>query len=298
MDITNNSDAAKLALLAMCAEDTFKSLADDDRGNLFPTPDPRISQAGWNIVGNIIGKDATQVERKIGLGEMVYYGFLAQSKLDASEYVAVIRGTEDILEWIENVEFLPVQHPSGGNVEDGFFSIYLSMEFIRSNKGQSINLANGIANIVGNNRVIVTGHSLGSALATYLTYDLAYINNGPNWGSSCLFASPNPGDEIFATNFEAVVGHSNYTVYNYSRDKVPTLPPTFFCYTHLQNTIKITPLSANAKIFFSVLDLPKSLGASHHAVCYAAMLDYQAADWKNMPDIDKDCAACIVGPNP
>jgi hypothetical protein len=36
---------------------------------------------------------------------------------------------------------------------------------------------------------------------------------------------------------------------------------------------------------------------SHHAICYAAMLDYAAANWQSMPPLDQSCAACILGPN-
>jgi hypothetical protein len=28
------------------------------------------------------------------------------------------------------------------------------------------------------------------------------------------------------------------------------------------------------------------------------MLNYDAADWTAVPPVDKDCAACIQGPNP
>jgi hypothetical protein len=36
---------------------------------------------------------------------------------------------------------------------------------------------------------------------------------------------------------------------------------------------------------------------NHHTICYAATLDYQVSDWKNVPAVDQECAACILGPN-
>jgi hypothetical protein len=90
---------------------------------------------------------------------------------------------------------------------------------------------------------------------------------------------------------------ATYTLYNYSRDLVPTVPFALG-YTALPQAIKFTPDQAQANIRYNPL-LPlevRNVGCQHHAVCYAAMLDFHAADWKTLPAIDADCAACIIGP--
>jgi hypothetical protein len=59
---------------------------------------------------------------------------------------------------------------------------------------------------------------IGAALATYLTLDLV---RGPIGGrvSGCFFASPHPGNAVFATLFDQT--NNGYQVYNYIFDIVP-----------------------------------------------------------------------------
>jgi hypothetical protein len=103
-----------------------------------------------------------------------------------------------------------------------------------------------------------------------------------------MFASPRAGDVTFARNYDAKVG--DYIVYDYVLDIVPKVP-LFFGYSPLPKAIIFEPADAQAVI-------QHTLGGNHHAICYAAMIDYTAANWANVPAADKDCAACIKGPNP
>jgi hypothetical protein len=250
--------------------------------------------AGWNVIGFISAVDAVLDTQQLGAGQRCYYGFLACSKDDPTEYIAVIRGTPNTTEWIEDAEFLPVSAPvrMAGWVENGFFSIYESMEYTPVGGTASMPVIDGIAATVGRNRVTVLGHSLGGALAAYLTLDLA-LATLQFAGTLCavMFASPHPGDSAFARFFDANV--ADYMVYNYSRDTAPHVPaviPFLVNYAALPLTFVFQPQDADAVI-------QNTPGGNHHAICYAAMLDYQAADWTNMPAVDKECAACIEGPN-
>ena len=278
--------AAQMALLVMYAEDTFDALGTAGQGNLRPPLDARVA-AGWKLVGYFSGRDALLDTQHVGLGDQVFYGFLAQSRGDATQFIAVVRGTAGLLEWLEDGEFVPMPHPLAGTVESGFYSIYSSMQYTGAD-GVAKNLAAGIAAAVGNNDVTVIGHSLGSTLATYLTLDLAVGQKLGSGLSACLFASPRPGDSAFAEYFDRHV--SAYKVFNYSLDLVPQVPK-FFGYGALPRAREFEPQEAQANI-------RSSLDGNHHAVCYAAMLNYAAADWGSMPAADKDCAACILGVNP
>lgn len=286
----NDPQAAQYALLIMYAEDMYDALSDGSgkKNNLTPPIDPRVS-ANWTVVGFITAVDALADAQAIGLGTRFYYGFLAYSNTDNTKYVAVIRGTANASEWIEDVEFIPKPAPANmaGTVEDGFFSIYDSMLYapIGSAAGQPI--VAGIATAVGGNQLTVLGHSLGSALATYLTLDLMVSGQLQNPSSACMFASPHTGDNTFVQFFDQKV--ASYKVYNYSSDIVPRVP-FMFGYAALPKALEFQPQDANAII-------QNTLGGNHHAVCYAAMINYGAANWKNMPQIDQDCAACILGPN-
>jgi triacylglycerol lipase len=77
--------------------------------------------------------------------------------------------------------------------------------------------AEGIANIAGDGHVTVAGQSLGSALATYLSLEIAK-HPGPRI-SACLFASPRTGDAAWAALYDDIVGDCR--LFNYVLDVVP-----------------------------------------------------------------------------
>jgi triacylglycerol lipase len=273
-----NEEAAKMALLAMYAEDTYETAGKIPETVVQPKIDPRVAAAGWDFVAYITAQDAILDEKSMGLGKTVFYGFLARSVSNADQYIAVIRGTEGIVEWIEDAEFTPVNHPLGGKVEDGFFSIYSSMEYLKAD-GTSVPVAAGIAQEVSGKQVTVIGHSLGSAIATYLTLDLA-VSRKVNV-SACLFASPRTGNLDFVNHFDQSV--ATYAVYDYWLDLVPTVPG-LFGYSALPKTTKIAP---NVEV------IRVSPACNHHAICYAQLLFPSSVDVKNLPEVDVNCAACI-----
>ena len=175
-----------------------------------------------------------------------------------------------------------------GTVENGFFSIYGSMKYAPVGSTALQPVVAEISAAVGTNNLTVLGHSLGSALATYLTLDLAVSSSFKGNLSACMFASPHPADSSFAQFFGQKV--LNYKVFNYSRDIVPKVP-FGLGYAALPKGLEFEPQDANAKIKCTV-------GGNHHAICYAAMIDYSAGAWQNVPPVDQDCAACILGANP
>ena len=287
----NDPQAAQYALLVMYAEDMYDALADLNKADPAPPIDARVV-INWKVVGFITAVDALLDSQNLGLGNRFYYGFLAYSVTDPTQYVAVIRGTANASEWIEDVEFVSIPAPApprmAGRVENGFFSIYSSMEYTPVGTENPQPVVDGIATAVGANKVTVLGHSLGSSLATYLALDLTVSGKLQNPLSACMFASPHTGDATFVQFFDQKV--ANYKVYNYSRDIVPQVPFAFG-YAALPKALAFAAQDANANI-------KSTLGGNHHAVCYAAMIDYNAANWKAMPPIDQDCTACILGPNP
>ena len=299
--------AAQMALTVMRAEDMFRQLRDGgQQEKLDPPLDPAL-EAAYELVGYLAASDAlVEFDAKLNKKVMrpsavtVFYGFLARSRASAHQYLAVIRGTGSLLEWLKDAQGLPVPHDaSNGHVEMGFSSIYDTMTYHAYAGGQfvggSIRASEGIAAAVPDGKLTVVAHSLGSALATYLTLDLATIEKMGDRVTTNMFASPHTGDVAFVDYFDQNV--ATYTLYNYSRDLVPTVPFALG-YSALPRAIKFTPDDAQADIKYSaLLPLePNNIGCQHHAVCYAAMLDFHAADWKTLPDIDQGCVACIVEP--
>src|SRR6202034_4599795 len=66
--------------------------------------------------------------------------------------------------------------------------------------------------------VTIVGHSLGAALATYLTLDLTRAGLRARV-SACLFASPRTGNQPFVTLFDQTI--ADYRLFNYMLDIVP-----------------------------------------------------------------------------
>jgi triacylglycerol lipase len=73
---------------------------------------------------------------------------------------------------------------------------------------------------MGADTVTVCGHSLGSAIATYLSFDVAKLLGAR--ASACLFASPRTGGQIWTAAYAAQV--STYRLVNYVLDVVPYVP--------------------------------------------------------------------------
>ena len=230
------------------------------------------------------------------LETIVCYGTIVRR--GPTEVVVAIRGTDGFAEWIEDGEFpavpyapgtlLPLGAP-GRTVEQGFWGIYRSLT-LSDLHGTTVGaLAENIPALLGpNDTVVLSGHSLGAPLATYLTLDLVRGPLGQRV-SSCYFASPHPGDLAFATLFDQSV--NDYIVYNYLLDIVPRVPPTELGYSSLLKKQVIEPATADAEITFGI-------GCNHHVVCYLAMLDYNQTmrAITPVPAGEADSASCIRGP--
>jgi hypothetical protein len=303
----DDSLAAQMALLVMRAEDMFRRLNNAGQQNRLDPPfDPALA-AAYDLVGYLAASDALiKLDPKLNKKIMqpgastVFYGFLARSKANPHQYVAVIRGTGSLLEWLKDAQGLPLPHDaSNGHVEMGFSSIYDTMTFSAYGGGQfvgaPVRASKGIAGTAPDGKVTVVGHSLGSALGTYLALDLATSEQMGDRTTTSMFASPHAGDVAFVDYFDQNV--ATYTLYNYSRDLVPTVPFALG-YAALPRAVKFTPDDAQADIKYNrLLPLdPDNVACQHHAVCYAAMLDFHAADWKTLPDVEQGCVACILGP--
>lgn len=196
----SDARAARLAALVMYAWD----MCDRDLHCLSPVPDPRISAAGWEVTAYITGGDklirsGNGIRRKVldvcpQSDDRVCYGYLAKN--GEGEYIVAIRGTDGAEEWLDDFDFIPRRpdRPLQGLVDGGFYGIYSSLQ-LNTPDGECRPLAAGTARTVATAAVTVLGHSLGAALATYLTAELAVLLPASQV-SACLFASPKPGTGI------------------------------------------------------------------------------------------------------
>jgi triacylglycerol lipase len=126
---------------------------------------------------------------------------------------------------------------------------------------------------------VVAGHSLGAALATYLSMETAKLVGTQL--SACMFASPRTGDQAWANLYDKTV--TDYRLFNYILDAVPYVP------FDLLPAIQYSTLS-NATIVQPAISKPAiklDLGCNHHVVCYCAMLDYDATKASPLTPQDK-----------
>ena len=293
--MVTTADAAKLGWLALVSENLFLE------GKTKPRDVAPIEGLGYTPVAVLIARDVDPLALRqtsdaalalLGLGDTSYYGFLARATIDPNRFVICVRGTMDPAEWAIDARFPTIAHPDGGGleVESGFWSIYETMQMVDlDGVSNPVRAATGLAEKIDAAAVTVVGHSLGSALATYLTYDLVKSAKGPV--SACLFASPRTGNAAWVVAFDKAV--KEYALYNYILDVVPKVPfdaLPLIQYSTLPRETVLDPLTVEANIAF---DIP----SHHHVICYSAMLNYQATvAWPGV--VGDGTWASVIGPVP
>ena len=169
----------------------------------------------------------------------VFYGFVAVGGTPTTAVVA-LRGTATTTEWWNDFQWdlVPFTQVPGGNVAQGFWDIYNTFGTMIPGQQQSTpapatfaadvaeaatgGLAGGVD--PAGLPVVVTGHSLGGALATLLVADLTA--NTPLKPQAWTFASPKVGDAAFAARYGALSTVS-WRIYN-QVDVVPYFPVDIF----------------------------------------------------------------------
>jgi predicted lipase len=189
-------------------------------------PDPALPD-GFKLIG------AIQASPKDGLAAMLaadpkqqrimnsamkesnIFGLVAFNATTSTAMVA-FRGTETIWDWIDDIDAVPVPYlavPGSGSVHMGFQLVY---EHIRGSMAQRLAACAGVKSI------LVTGHSLGGALAVLGGYQIAKTLNPGIVPLLYTFAGPRTAAPDFAAKFNAAIGVCNRIV-NFM-DVVPQVP--------------------------------------------------------------------------
>jgi triacylglycerol lipase len=165
----------------------------------------------------------------------VFYGYVAVGGNPTTAVVA-LRGTETTMEWWDDFhwDLVPfTQISDGGKVAQGFYDIYNSIGTMAPGQGGTSApsaVAADVARAATSGPaagidpaalpLVVTGHSLGGALATLLVADLnATTKLAPQ---AWTFASPQVGDATFAARY-AGLSTVSWRIYN-QVDVVPYFP--------------------------------------------------------------------------
>jgi len=233
-----------------------------------------IQNQGYTFLQPIYGSDLTTDSHPDG-GDTVSYGYLAVSP--SGELVAVIRGTDTVLEWIDDAAFFFVDNPvhgGSGFTEEGFTAIYKSLRMSRANNSQTV--ISAIKSYVNNGTaksITVTGHSLGGALATLLVLDVAH-NTAQKSPVLYTYASPRVGEYFFASNFNKALP-TKYRIY-IDTDVVPDLP--LWPYESVKTAFK---LDSNPS------EVDTGIACSHHLTTYLWLMGQEAG--VNAGSLDADC---------
>ena len=190
------------------------------------TPDPALP-AGFQLTGTIeahpqqalaaMAAANPRAQRIVSsaLKESNIFGLVAWNASTKTAMVA-IRGTESIWDWIDDIDAVPVPFlavPGSGLVHMGFQLVY---ENIRGSIAQLLGQCTGIQ------KVLVTGHSLGGALAILAGFEIAKKLLPGVVPLLYTFAGPRTAAPDLAAKINAAIPECNRIV-NFM-DAVPQVP--------------------------------------------------------------------------
>jgi predicted lipase len=192
-----------------------------------------ISQAAYCLDSNSIWDCATCdkqnnletiIDKK---GEQVVIGF-------NSNYNSIFvgfRGSSNIQNWIDNLKFSQITPYNNTQiiVAKGFYQLYSSL------KEDIQVITKQLSSKYATNSILVTGHSLGGALATIMVFDLLYAEPGNLHPTLITFGSPRVGNAEFASIMSNFDIYSNRITHYY--DMVPHVPQEFLKYSHISQEI-------------------------------------------------------------
>lgn len=219
--------------------------------------------SGWERVANLM-----MTPRLESFKEKEFGGFIARSLDNPMLQVVALRGTESGLDWVSDFEFiLETFHevPNGGKTESGFTNLYRSMtvEYVDASQ-PSQSLISQLDTLPAGTRLLVTGHSLGSSLATLH----AFVAGSKNIDVELVtFASPRVGDQAFVEAFQRM-NIPNTRIFN-QPDIVPHVPMEIAGYRHIEPGIEI-----NSGLF----PIKHSIPCYHALSTYLYVLGYEQAD--------------------
>jgi predicted lipase len=224
-----------------------------DPSQLRPEPQAHDIPDGWELGAWIHMSDFI-----LSLKKPEFYGIVCREIANPDSRIIAIRGTEGEIEWIDDAAALPTpfrQVPSAGRVASGFDKIYSSLKVVKRTLAEDRKLettgapplpetfdgsfadqldqlavaretARGVRKSADEARrprpMVVTGHSLGAALATLFVMEND-AKHKFDITTSCTFASPRVGNLEFARAFDQLPINS-WRIVN-TRDIVPKLPP-------------------------------------------------------------------------
>jgi lipase (class 3) len=199
------------------------------------------AQTQFDVITTIYANDLATQANPGRAASQVSIGLVLQAQ-GGGEAVIAFRGTEGIKEWVLDANFGTIPCPflaSAGETEDGFTDMYESV--VTGTAAGSPKLVESLTNLRWRQAVetmTVCGHSLGGALATLATLDIAVNAPAPYHNvTSYTYASPRTGNVQFASKYNQMVANT-FRVAN-ELDVVPRLP--VLPYEHVMGEFDLKP---------------------------------------------------------
>ncbi|KAG2523243.1 hypothetical protein JM18_005847 [Phytophthora kernoviae] len=167
-----------------------------------------------------------------------FQGLVGYSRLYDAIVIA-FRGSMDVTNWLDNLTFLKrrayPQFP-GVMVHQGFYWAWQSVA------GQVLTILQPLQRLYPHAKLLVSGHSLGGAVAAICAFELEYIQN-MSVQALYTFGKPRVGN----TNFSGRLRNASMEVYRLTHfnDAVPHLPPTWTGFEHTTQEIFYDEFSAS-----------------------------------------------------
>jgi Lipase (class 3) len=266
--------AVQYACLAKIAEEVPPNKTVYNPGDIINVTYDAIN-VNYTVVMTFYGNDLATDANPARAKQIVSFGFVAQDA--AGNAVVSIRGTEGILEWLQDARFLLVKCPflkGAGSTEDGFTAVYQSLRLTTDPK--STRLVDALSNLAFPHPVsslTICGHSLGGALVTLFGLDVA-ANTRFTHPAVYSYASPRTGDPSFVDTYNQIV--PNTLRFANRLDivpKVPLRPP-------LQHVLGLFDLNPK-------LDVKLDLLCQHHLTTYMFLISGLGGG--TVLPLDKDC---------
>jgi len=267
-----------LAFLSMApfnAEGSFSiNSADQYLSYSYAAYCPSVSSWGCTFCES--GFHYTETVSDAVTGGLGYVGYISSTKT----VVVAFRGSSNIQNWILNVDIDQESYPgvSGADVHQGFYEDYLALQ------EQVISGVTSAVSAVGATSVVVTGHSLGAALATIAALDLVANHASILRGATVSvynYGSPRVGNQAFANYYNSKVPNTYRCTFE--DDIVPHVPPELSGFYHVSN-----------EYHWSTTSSYKACSGGEDSSCAdgVGILDYSISDHTNYFGIPLDQGGC------
>lgn len=176
-----------------------------------------------------VALSSIQIFHDVGTDAFVFLGLDDTN----SQIVVSFKGSKGIQTWIDDIKFAKTDRSFDGidgcRVHSGFYDTFRSVE---------IGLTAALIDLRAKNptyQTVITGHSLGGALASLYSMSLAYEHNITDF-KMYTFGAPRFGNQECVDAFKSKLDGALERVVH-DHDIVPHLPPESFGFKHLPQEI-------------------------------------------------------------